>query len=122
MNTSQDYGIKQQPDGTYTYDGCEYADLGVVVLEGLFGFCGCGFPHDATIFILETLRMIEAIHDGTFEKYKAEQQRLCDSDGNAMFIFYVLDRMELTEHGGSVPGWLSQKGKDVLAMLEEWNK
>jgi len=35
------------------------------------------------------------------------------------FMWYWFDKEELTEHGGSVPGWLTKKG---LGMLNKLNK
>lgn len=44
--------------------------------------------------------------------------RVLPSDGVRYFVLYLLDHWDLTEHGGSVGGsWLSEKGRDVLAVL-----
>jgi hypothetical protein len=35
-------------------------------------------------------------------------------------LLYVLDEAELTEHGSSVPGWLTEKGKAWLQQYREY--
>lgn len=42
-----------------------------------------------------------------------------DRPGLSCWWLYWIDHIGLTEHGGSVPGWLTDKGKEVLkAMIE----
>ena len=87
------------------------------------GFCGCGMPSDAAEFIAKALAHIgHRCWDGpdfTYEDWKAEGDALFHNDGIAYFVYYVFDKLELTDHGGSVPGWLTDLGKDVLAKLEK---
>lgn len=49
-----------------------------------------------------------------------EEQRVFGSGGAAMFFYYFLDTKDLTDHGGSVPGWLNEKGDALLDELTEF--
>ena len=56
----------------------------------------------------------------TYEEWSAAEKRLFGSSGAAYFVYYVLDEKELTEHGTSVPGWLTEKGLTLLQDLNEY--
>lgn len=76
-------------------------------------FCACGSPEDAFEALAKALRIIS--HDRWLDELKA----WIPDDGLQLLLLYQLDKMDLTEHGGSVYGsWLSDKGKEVLAALE----
>lgn len=76
-------------------------------------FCGCGSPEMAA----ETLRMVLSMHP--LYEHGAEFDALVPCEGLRMLLLYTLDHFELTEHGGTVGGgWLTDKGKAVLAALE----
>jgi hypothetical protein len=79
-------------------------------------FCGCGNPEDAQDY----LRRILAAHKAKSDDYKAvERVILAEPEKAALIIYYLLDAMGLTEHGGSVYGsWLSDKGQRLLEELE----
>ena len=82
-----------------------------VILEN--EFCGCGNPELATAALLQMLRL-HPLYD-----HRAEFDEWVPDDGVQYLLMYQLDRMELTEHGGSVGGaWLTDKGKALLAALE----
>ncbi len=99
------------------------------IIEGMFGFCGCGSPSDALQYIHDTLRSIKALRDGDdlkrekwdrfYTNWKTESRKLHGSTGAEYFIYYVFDQMELIEHGGSVPGWLTEEGQALLDDLDE---
>lgn len=112
-------------DGVYVDEenGVEFDTAGEFILEwiGLFGFCGCGFPEDALEFLRQALAHVKmrADENVTFEAVKQDELSVFGSQGCAYFMYYVLDKAELTEHGGCVPGWLTKEGKELLEDLEE---
>lgn len=76
-------------------------------------FCGCGNPEIA----LRRLRDLLAIHP--LYDHRPEFKDMIPDDGTQYLVLYMLDRMELTEHGVSVGGaWLTDKGKAVLEAID----
>jgi hypothetical protein len=102
-------------------------------LHEALGFCGCGCPEDAFAYVLGGLRLIHnppplpdprdsgeefrAAVDARFAAYAVHH----GSDGAMYFFWYWCDAEGLTDHGSSVPGWLTEKGERLLAMLERWD-
>lgn len=95
------------------------------------GFCGCAQPVDAFKFLRDTLFLInelkeEVWNDLSGETYDEWSNKFYHSllgskerPGLSCWWLYWIDHIGLTEHGGSVPGWLTTKGKEVLkAMIE----
>ena len=75
-------------------------------------FCGCGCPEDACAALLRMLRL-----HPMYEHWQEFAEWVPD-DGIRYLLLYQLDRLELTEHGGSVDGgWLTDKGKTALDAL-----
>jgi len=109
----------------------EYDDPLDYIQIKLLGHCGCGRPQDSLLFLKKLLNhmniTIRREDYGSYEEYSKasdENMAILDSyfyndDGLKYTIFYMLDKYGITEHGGSVPGWLESKG-DIL--LEELNK
>ncbi len=94
-------------------------------------FCGCGDVAAALSYLLKILRAFKSMDDfqaGTpaginmFLVAWADLDKIFNSDGERYFVYYFLDREEYTEHGGSVPGWITDKGKELLMWLERWEK
>lgn len=86
-----------------------------------FGACGCGMPEEVAALLLKVLEQFErrgfgATQEEGFAAYEALKNLLPD-DGVRYFVFYRLSALNLEEHGGSSPGWLTEKGYDVLAAL-----
>jgi hypothetical protein len=76
-------------------------------------FCGCGSLGSAA----DTLRIILALHPlhSTREAFEV----LLPHEGVECLLLYTLDNLGLTEHGTNIRyGWLTDKGKAVLAGLE----
>ena len=84
--------------------------------------CCCGNPSDAYDALLETLKVHNAPEEQTMEERKTIRENWNKKLGNYnLLVLYFIATAELTMHGGSVGGcWLSQKGKAVVAFLEEW--
>jgi hypothetical protein len=76
-------------------------------------FCGCGQPEAAAKFLRDVL----AIHP-LFD-HRDKVRSVLPNDQIEMFVLYLLVKMDLTTHGGSVDGgWLTERGEQVLAALE----
>lgn len=111
----------KKEDGYYDEDDCRYETALDFIVIGIFKFCGCGNPKSSMEYIRDILALIEAIDlnsNGAFdEAWKLRWKNLegfFKSRGEQYTMYYLLDKLELTEHGSSVPGWLTDKGKEVL--------
>lgn len=78
-------------------------------------FCGCGSPKDAAGALLHLL----CLHP-LYENRGEMNAWLGDAgDGVEYLLLYMLDHLELTEHGGTVGGgWLTEKGEKVRDALK----
>lgn len=101
---------------------CEKID----VIQTSLGFCGCGYPEKALSLLRDVLRHVANLQDlvwqkkWTFKEWEEAGARI--TDGRALyFLYYFLDTKGLTEHGGSVPGWLTTEGRQLLEDLEQLN-
>lgn len=118
----------KKEDGSYeNSDGCFYEDAVSFLTSHCLGFCGCGMPEEALDYILDILQLIQdrgLIHSDTltWDDWKTRERKIFPSQGSAYFAYYVLDEKGLTEHGGSVPGWLTPKGEELLSDLSEYFK
>jgi len=83
-------------------------------------FCGCGTPNAALRHVRDALREIRdwSAERKDWPEHVARCRAIYGSDGAEYFMYYFLDHHELTEHGGAVPGWLSEKGKQLLVDLD----
>lgn len=118
-------------EGVYVdEDGCHHQDAIEFIIERIFGFCGCGCPYDVAEYIRQALQSIYDIEQKvwtnkvTYNEWKNDndnkkKKKIYSSQGAEYFIYYVLDQKGLTEHGGSVPGWLTESGKELLLDLNE---
>lgn len=93
-------------------------------------FCGCGDWEKSFEYIHNILAFIHTRKDyqgeGWFDKWQQESRKYFLSEGQEQFIYYLLDKEELIEHGYTLPGCLSQKGLELLEDLTElkarnWN-
>lgn len=115
----------KKEDGYYDEDDVFYGDAKEFYQTKIFGFCGCGLPEENLEYIHDGLTHIGAErpeHDGWdvwYKKWIEEGAVIFGNESSRYFFFYWCDTQELTEHGGSVPGWLTEKGKQVLADLRE---
>lgn len=84
-------------------------------------FCGCGNPNSALEFVQKVLEWYEK-KDEIVEAFK-DLDELIPDEGTRWFVLYMLDALELTEHGSAVSsGWLTEKGKRNLRLLRELSK
>lgn len=105
--------IEKDPDGGYNYDGAYYENLDDVLAIGILGFCGCGRPDDALQLIIDvTKTRAFPDKDLTVLDFQDTVELIRgNAELAAYIIFYLLNEKGLTEHGGSVPGWLTPKGE-----------
>lgn len=78
-------------------------------------FCGCASPEDAADALRNILHLFPLHSHGGRDRLMA----LFASEEVYMLFLYLLDRHELTEHGGTVEGsWLTEKGVAVRDALD----
>lgn len=120
----QSFDRFNSPDGQGFIDaqGCFYETADSVIQIGILGFCGCGCPDENVSFIGKVLRLIEYREKLTFEQWQSKVKEVLPSGDFEYFMWYWLDKEEYTEHGGSVPGWLTDKGKQLLSDIDHWEK
>lgn len=114
----------KKEDGFEDAEGCWHEDAGSLLQTGILKFCGCGVPEGNLDYIRGGLELIaepHPAHHGDWDAWwKDREARVLAHFGNERakyFFYYWADKEGLTEHGGSVPGWLTDKGKDLLHML-----
>ena len=113
----------KQADGWYKLDGLQYETLEDLLQCGVLDFCGCGFPGENLLFIKRGLAHINNPHrQTTFDLWKKEGKEVFGNENSEYFFFYWCDKEGLTEHGYSVPGWLTKKGKNLFANLIKYEE
>lgn len=120
----------KREDGTYLDEaGCTYEDAGDLLQTHVFGFCGCGMPDENIYFVRDGLQHIDnlskcfedqANKDAAYDKWSERTLEIFGSNRGAYFFYYWCDNKLLVEHGGGLPGWLTDKGKELLADLCEY--
>ena len=109
--------FKISGDGSFTDTEGRYWDNKEDYLGHLLGFCGCGCPDDALRFVGDVLELIgDRFEKESFVDDSAKM--FCDNTGLEYLVYYLLDNRGLIEHGGSVPGWLTDYGKDFLKEIK----
>jgi hypothetical protein len=106
-------------DGWYKYpneDGCDYETAESLIQTGVLEFCGCGREEDNLRFVLGGLEIIDEYATGTpFKEWKKKAIEHFGNELSAQFFYYWADKEEYSEHGSCIPGWLTNKGKDLLS-------
>lgn len=89
----------------------------------VLGGCGCGCPDENVRYVRDALALVaEKCPDGAdwkiwYAEHRKKTDALFGNQAAEYFMWYWLAENELTEHGGSVPGWLEQRGQDLLEDL-----
>ena len=118
--------IDSQDDGWFKFDDTDFQTLEDLIQTGILGFCGCGAPDENLEYIRRGLELIAVPYPEGNDwaawnaTRKASVQEIFGNDRSAYFFYYWCDKHRLTEHGGSVPGWLDEKGKKLLGLLNQW--
>jgi hypothetical protein len=107
------------------------------LLTDVLDFCGCGYPVDAGEFVRDVLAHVHGPGNEELtaaeipaprrdewiahliEYRRRESELFGGNDGLMMVVYYMLTNLELMEHGGCVPGWLTEHGRRVLCDLIE---
>lgn len=122
----------ESPD-YYVANGCHWDDPAAMLVEAesILNFCGCGLGTDFD-YIMGGLAFINQDGDKApkwpqeRDAYDAWWFRRQDKEiahfGNeaaAQFFYKWADQQGLAEHGGSVPGWLTEDGKKLLSLMRQ---
>ncbi len=113
------YASYQIPDGVYVEDLEELLNCSVL------NHCGCGCNQSNLELIYHLLKYQKELFDNDYKNYKKSQEKLIfyiksHAEEVLQFIWYQLNELEILEHGGSIPGWLSDKGKHFFDLLEQY--
>lgn len=102
----------------------EMEDL-IDAAQEAFGFCQCGNPERSLRYIRDGLQVLGDLrrvwdheYPGGYEAWEKAVDNHFKGEDAMWFFWYWCDKEGLTEHGGSVPGWLSDKGEDCLEHLQ----
>lgn len=114
-------------------DGCSYTYPFDVLQVHEFGFCGCGLIGGALPYVRKGLRYISNRMQGSaadglcplaafwVESENGDavkQRRALGDEPSAYFFFWWADEKGYTDHGSCLPGWLTDKGKALLELLD----
>ena len=111
----------KQPDGSYLDEHEVYFEDAEAILGHRNGFCGCGDPAEALRYLHGALQLVNELQRvGHTAMWLERRDAHFKSEGAEYFMWYYLNRMDLTEHGTAVPGWLSPKGVEMLKDLTAW--
>jgi len=119
---------KDKNTGEWITDDGQIFDIDDYILIDIFDFCGCGHTKSAVEHIIGALKLIkekDEINKNTkfedwYEEWAEKVSNFFNHDRGAQTImWYCFDRAGLTDHGGSVPGWLTEKGYDLIDLYEK---
>ena len=114
-------------DGYYDEYGCFYGDAKSFIATSIFGFCGCGMPNEALEYVRKSLQLVDDLTNLVFpniisyEDWEKRKKQVFSDNGAEYLMWYFLNEKELTQHGSSVPGWLTQKGIELLSDINKLN-
>lgn len=118
MITIEDY---KKEDGYYHYNGMTFNTAQDMISE-MLDFCGCGMPDEAIDFVYKALNLVKINREMKYDDWYKEVKKLLPNHGVEYFVWYYLDSKEFTEHGGSVPGWLTEEGVNMMRLIEDYAK
>ncbi len=99
--------------GPWTEDQASHLHL-LFYSEGELGICGCGNPDAVYDTVLDLLNAVDRFDDDGSRL----RETLGPNAGVRHLVMSALDRVGLTEHGGSVWGsWLTPKGRAARRLL-----
>jgi hypothetical protein len=120
-------------EGHYEKDGIDYDNAESLLQIGFLDFCPCGLPCENLEYIRIGLQLIDKfrkIHHFNDDRVTLTQDSInhdkishahFGNEESKFFFWYWADKEEYTAHGGSVPGWLTDKGKEFLALLNQYH-
>lgn len=107
----------------YVWNEFEYKDFDDMIF-GMLDWCGCGSPDNVVKEIMRVLQHIDDLKELVFNKKMSSEE--WDKKGKEQFgnfeyiLYYIFDEKKLTLHGGSVPGWLTDKGYEMLELMKSY--
>jgi len=116
----------KKEDGYYDENNCFYENAESLLQAKILGFCDCG---DSILSLKHTqiaLRQVSNLKELVWERKQTWEEwyriniELLGNENSVYFMWYWLDSKGFTEHGSSVPGWLTTKGQSLLADLDEF--
>jgi hypothetical protein len=113
-------------DGEYLDEnGTTFTDELSFLQVGILGFCCCGDPETSLAYIRDRLEYIKSyglVGQNKISLFSLNKQchELFHTTGEMFFFFYSMDKLGLTEHGSSVPGWLTVKGENFLSDINDF--
>lgn len=97
--------------GYHDNDGTCYFTAEDFIQTHVFGFCGCGNTEDTLKYIRDHMQLLDDHKKNHFGPETGARYTFSPAE---YLVWYELDRVRLTEHGGAVPGWLTQFGEEML--------
>lgn len=94
--------------------GAYWDSPGEFVQGSVLGFCTCGEPNKNLEYIRNGLRLIK----NKAERTTGKEISVFGSECATFFFYYWALEKGFTEHGNSVPGWLTDEGEALLSDLE----
>jgi hypothetical protein len=123
MSKTLKYFIK---DGKYVCnEGVAYDSVIDFAQKGCLGLCDCGNPEQNIRYIHNMMDLLDRLNSDTrkdaieWKEFDKLSTSLAGNKISAQFFWYWLDWRELTNHGGSIPGWLTDTGHKTLQLLRE---
>ena len=120
VRTISAFEDKEYGEGYKDDDGAHHGAVDSLLQSGILGFCMCGDPDENLDFIRAGLEHIDRYTTQPYEDWNRDKLALFGNDGIARFFWYWADKEGLTDHGSSVPGWLEPNGRELLALLREY--
>lgn len=79
------------------------------IAQHIFNFCGCGDIESTLQYLRDHMQLLDDHKKARFTL----GNRFTYTPAEYL-VWYELDRVRLTEHGGAVPGWLTDYGEQLL--------
>lgn len=106
--------------------GCHWGDLESFLVGSVLGQCCCGSPRDVLRFTFDSIEHLGMRQwdrdEGPLTESASWKNRLAAAakygDGPMYYIWHNLENLDLLEHGGCAPGWLTGEGEHFLALLK----
>ena len=109
----------------YDEDGTCYETADEFIQCKMFGFCNCGDPELSLEFVRRALQQVSNLEELVWKEKQTHKEwdeitvKQLGSKQAMYFAWYWLHEKNFTEHGGSVPGWLTDEGRNLLQDLNE---
>lgn len=107
------------------HEGLHYDDAESLVGVGVLNFCGCGDQSGRLELVAAIIeeRQINQRCDGSWTERSARWRAFVETHlGNeiaAEIIFNWLDNLGFLDHGSSLPGWPTERGLKLVALIRE---